>query len=163
MAILEEEKAAAQAACAVLQQKLEELEARYRQQGIALVQHERLVEELTATQQLAQEREKRLAVTTERLHQQENACNTLEQQHQQTQDALLEQQTRYGEARTQVAVLEAENRLLNKQVEQYGRLLGQPALITQIEPVAQKNGDSQNVEKVRGKAVSKTRKAGGVK
>ena len=163
MAILEEEKAAAQAACAVLQQKLEELEARYRQQGIALVQHERLVEELTATQQLAQEREKRLAVTTERLHQQENACNTLEQQHQQTQDALLEQQTRYGEARTQVAVLEAENRLLNKQVEQYGRLLGQPALITQIEPVAQKNGDSQNVEKVRGKAVSKARKAGGVK
>ena len=163
MAILEEEKAAAKAACAVLQQKLEELEARYRQQGIALVQHERLVEELTATQQLAQEREKRLAVTTERLHQQENACNTLEQQHQQTQDALLEQQTRYGEARTQVAVLEAENRLLNKQVEQYGRLLGQPALITQIEPVAQKNGDSQNVEKVRGKAVSKTRKAGGVK
>ena len=163
MAILEEEKAAAQAACAVLQQKLEELEARYRQQGIALVQHERLVEELTATQQLAQEREKRLAVTTERLHQQENACNTLEQQHQQTQDALLEQQTRYGEARTQVAVLEAENRLLNKQVEQYGRLLGQPALITQIEPVAQKSGDSQNVEKVRGKAVSKTRKAGGVK
>ena len=163
MAILEEEKAAAQAACAVLQQKLEELEARYRQQGIALVQHERLVEELTATQQLAQEREKRLAVTTERLHQQENACNTLEQQHQQTQDALLEQQTRYGEARTQVAVLEAENRLLNKQVEQYGRLLGQPALITQIEPVAQKNGDSRNVEKVRGKAVSKTRKAGGVK
>lgn len=161
MAVLEEEKAAAQAACAALQQKLDELEARYQQQEIALSQHERLAQELTATQQLAQEREKQLAVTAERLHQQENACNTLEQQQRQTQDALLEQQTRYGEVRTQVAVLEAENCLLSKQIEQYGQILGHAALVPSTDAVDQKAGDVLGTVKNKAKTATKPRKTGG--
>ena len=149
MAVLEEEKAAAQAACAALQQKLDELEARYQQQEIALSQHERLAQELTATQQLAQEREKQLAVTAERLHQQENACNT------------LEQQTRYGEVRTQVAVLEAENCLLSKQIEQYGQILGHAALVPSTDAVDQKAGDVLGTVKNKAKTATKPRKTGG--
>ena len=161
MALLEEEKATAQAACAALQQKLDELEACYQQQGIALSQHEQLVQELTATQQLVQEREKQLAVTTERLHQQENERNALEQQCCQAQDALLEQQMRYGEARTQMAVLEAENRLLNKQIEQYGRILGHTALVPSTDAVDHKVGEVPGTVKSKAKTATKPRKTGG--
>ena len=160
MAILGEEKAAAQAACAALQQKLDELEARYQQQEIALAHHERLIEELTATQQLTQEREKQLAVMTERLHQQENERKALEQQCCQAQDALLEQQTQYNKIHTQVAVLEAENRLLSKQVEQYGQILGHATLVPQTEAVDQKVDEMPGTVKSKTKTATKPRKTG---
>ena len=153
MAILGEEKAA-------LQQKLDELETRYQQQGIALAHHERLIEELTATQQLTQEREKQLAVMTERLHQQENERKALEQQCCQAQDALLEQQTQYNKIHTQVAVLEAENRLLSKQVEQYRQILGHATLVPQTEAVDQKVGEMPGTVKSKTKTATKPRKTG---
>lgn len=158
----------------VLDTRLQEAEATNRQQQVALEgaqerlhlaeeQRTQLTRELASVQELVQESEKQLAVTTERLHQQESERNILEQQYHRAQNALLEQQAQYSEAHTQVAVLEAENRLLNKQIEQYGQFLGQAALISQIEPVRQRNSDTPNAEKGKGKPVPKIRKTGGAK